>query len=228
MAKPIVQSALAYVRASTSEQLNRSGPDRQLDNIQACAKAKSLKIVDVFTDDISGTVPCFERPQFQALLSALLKNGVQYILVESLGRLARDVSVQNQILAYLASHNYNLIAADTGLNVTEVITKDPMYKAMVNMMGVFWQLERDMIVNRLQAGRKLSGRRGGRPTFYSLELRTQIRDMYKSGLSYNKIATLLNEQGVTNSKGEEWSPQLVRQVAIKGYPPATGRRKKKK
>jgi DNA invertase Pin-like site-specific DNA recombinase len=216
MAKPIVQSALAYVRTSTSEQLNHTGPDRQLENIQACAKAKNLKIVDVFTDDISGTIPCFERPQFQALLSALLKNGIQYVVVESLGRLARDISVQNTILAYLASHGYNLIASDTGLNVTEAITKDPMYKAMVNMMGVFWQLERDMIVSRLQAGRKLSGRRGGRPTFYSIKLRQQIRDLYASGKSYNKIAALLNEQGVTTSKGTEWSPQLVRQVAIKG------------
>lgn len=47
---------------------------------------------------MSGTVEGMDRPTWAEMVGAMLSNGVRTILVESLGRLARELFVQEYIL----------------------------------------------------------------------------------------------------------------------------------
>lgn len=204
--------AYGYIRTSTTDQLKKSGPDRQLAAIKSCANVMQLKVIYTYTDDVSGTVHCIERAEFQAMLSAILKNGIKTIIVENLGRLARATNVQSTIIAFLAAKDIRLITADRCADITQEYHDDPTQKAMIQMMGVFFEWEKDIIVARLQAGRQRTGRKGGRPAFYSKELKKRIRRLRKSGNTYGQIADILNAEGVKTSTKEPFSQQLVRIV----------------
>ena len=65
-------------------------------------------------------------------------------------------------MIYLASKGITLIAANTGENVTEAITSDPMRKAMVQMQGVFAELDKSMLVKKLRKARDRKRQETGR------------------------------------------------------------------
>ncbi len=60
---------------------------------------------------------------------------------------------QEQILIYLIGHGIELIAANTGENITKAILDDPMKKAIVQMQGIFSELDKSLIVKKLRAAR---------------------------------------------------------------------------
>jgi DNA invertase Pin-like site-specific DNA recombinase len=78
------------------------------------------------------------------MVSEIMKDGVDTILVESLDRLAREYRIQEQLLIYLASKGINLISANTGENVTKAISEDPMKKALIQIQGVFAELDKSL------------------------------------------------------------------------------------
>ena len=210
-----MRKAYAYVRTSTQDQLEGSGPERQLEAISSCAERLNLKIVDSYVEDVSGTVECMKRPVFREMILEMNGNGVSAIVVENLGRLARSVAVQSTVITYLAAKEIDLFAADTYINVTEQFHDDPTQKAMIQMMGVFFEWERDIIVARLQAGRTITGKKGGRPPRYPRTLRARIASRRSRGQSYGAIARLFNKEGIEcGSRSGLWSGALVRVVHL--------------
>ncbi len=69
-------------------------------------------------------------------------------------RLAREYVVQEQLLVYLAAKGVTLWNASTGENVTEAVKADPMKKAVIQIQGVFAELEKSLLVNRLAKARE--------------------------------------------------------------------------
>lgn len=204
--------AFGYVRTSTSDQLNRSGPDRQADRIRACAAALGLEVAQIFIDDVSGAIDCLYRPEFKRMMDLMLADGVRTFLVEDLTRLARAVRVQEQILAYLCLREIELINATTHENVTVAFQNDPDKKAMLQMFSVFSEWERNRVVARCQAGRKRTGRYGGRPATYPDSLKTRVRRWYDQGRTWTWIADRLNRENIKTSTGRPWYPQQVRAI----------------
>jgi len=147
-----------YVRVSSGSQLQGHGPQRQKDDITAFCKRNGLAIHprddgQVFFEDAhTGTES--DRPAWIAMMDAMMSNGVQTVVVESLDRLARDLAVQMQLLAKLLGEGCTLIAANTGARLSkETLDDNPMLKAMVQMQGVFAELDKTQVVRRLRKAR---------------------------------------------------------------------------
>jgi DNA invertase Pin-like site-specific DNA recombinase len=215
----------AYLRVSGKGQLNGHGFDRQLDAINAYCDKHGYEIDQVFKEQVSGTKDETDRPEFSAMITAILRDGVDTIIVESLDRLAREYRIQEQLLIYLASKDINLIAANTGENVTKAIFEDPMKKAMVQMQGIFAELDKSLLVKKLRESRerirkeqgKCEGRKGYRDTERGAEILREIRRLRRKRKgrvrrTFNEIAENLNEQGYTAANGKPFTGNTVRGI----------------
>ncbi len=215
----------AYLRVSGKGQLKGHGFDRQLDAINAYCDKHGHEIDQVFKEQVSGTVDETDRPEFSAMISAILRDGVDTIIVESLDRLAREYRIQEQLLIYLASKDINLITANTGENVTRAISEDPMKKAMVQMQGIFAELDKSLLVKKLRKSRerirqergKCEGRKGYKDTERGAEILREIRWLRRKRKgrvrrTFNEIAENLNEQGYTAANGKPFTGNTVRGI----------------
>ena len=135
-----MKKAYAYIRVSSTGQLAGYGPERQEEMIRAFAKRSGYHIVTVYSEAYTGTEA--DRPQFNAMLTAMMLDGVKTVIVESLDRLARTLAIQTLLLTQLAASKLSLFAANTGENVTEALEDEPMRWAMVQMQGVWAELNK--------------------------------------------------------------------------------------
>ena len=215
--------AVGYLRVSSRGQIKGDGFPRQRAAITRYAKAHRIEIVDEYREPFTGTDA--DRPQFQAMMAEMLSNGVRTILVESLDRFARDLGVQLQLLAYLQAKGVSLIAVNTGEDVTAAMVEDPMRKAMVQMQGIFAELEKSMLVAKLRKARQRvrdeTGRCEGPPLFGTKpgeqETLDRIRELHRKPRSrprrgFAEIARVLNEEGRPTRTGVPWSRQAVHKL----------------
>jgi DNA invertase Pin-like site-specific DNA recombinase len=205
--------AAGYARVSGPTQLDGYGIDRQTDTIMG----SDYEIVRVYVEAWTGTES--DRPVFIEMLTDLLSNGVRVVVIESLDRLSRDLLVQCTLLAKLASEGITLIAAMTGENVTESMKNDPMRRALVQIQGVFAELDKNMLVRRLAKGKEAARAEGkyvgGQRPYGATETEqgvlARIRQLRRkpNRLSWQKVADRLNSEGLLNRRGGEWSRQAL-------------------
>jgi DNA invertase Pin-like site-specific DNA recombinase len=173
-----------------------------------------LSSVKVFTEDISGVTDTFERPVFIDMVNDILSNGVDLIVVEDLSRLAIDHHIQDHFISYLGNKQIDLITVDTGTNVIQSAKDDDMLGALIQIQATFNELEKKRLVRRLQRGRQITGKKGGRPSYYPKELKKRIRILRSKGNSYGAIADRFNLEDIKTSTKRPWTAQLVRVVGM--------------
>ena len=163
-----MEKAFGYLRVSGFGQVDGHGFERQEEAIQKFATSRKIEIVQIFKEQVSGTNDEEHRDLFQQMIAEILRNGVRTFIVENLTRLARTFVVQEQLLIYLASKGITLIDASTGEDVTAAINADPMKRALIQMQGIFSELEKNLLVRKLRLAReskrnegiKCEGRKG--------------------------------------------------------------------
>ena len=216
--------AYAYLRVSGKGQTEGDGFTRQEEDIRRYAKKNRIEIVQVFREEgVSGTKGEADRPAFQEMVSEILRDGVRTVIVEGLDRLAREYRIQETLIVYLASKNIELLSARTEENVTEAVMSDPMRKALVQIQGVFSELEKNLLVRKLRVARerkrKETGKCEGRKSYQEAmpEVVREIKRLRrkKKGMprmSYTKIADELNRQGYKTMTGKKWTGVLVQSL----------------
>lgn len=216
--------AYGYLRVSGRGQIEGDGFRRQREAIQDYATRHGVEVAAFYEEaGVSGTTDETERPAFKDMVSAILKNGVRTIIVEGLDRLAREYRIQEQLAIFLASKGIKLISARTEEDVTSAIMGDPMKKALVQIQGVFAELERSLLVKKLRtardAVREKQGKCEGRKSLAEVapevlaEIKRLRRMRPKQGRrTYQEVATVLNERGLTTTSGRTWTPDNVRKV----------------
>lgn len=115
------------------------------------------------------------------------------VVVTKIDRLGRSLSQVLASIDELRQKEVNLIALDQGIDTSK---DDPMNTAMVQLLGMFAELERNFIVSRTQEGKKNSGNFGGRKPKLSTTQRKEIKDKLKQGVSKVKLS---KEYGVSRS-----------------------------
>lgn len=222
MTKQNKKEAVGYCRVSSSgQQKNGTGLNRQEETIRAYAKQAGYKLSEVYKEAFTGTENV--RPVFETMLADLLDNGCRVIICECLDRLARDLSVQLQIIALLASKGITLINAMTGVDCTN--PTDPMSLAMIQVQGAFAQLDKNLLVRKLkkgrQAKRKKTGSCEGRKPFGYLAGEQETIDRMKSlyrkkpgdeRLTCHQIAKVLNRENRSTRKGGKWYSTQVKDI----------------
>lgn len=217
--------AVSYIRVSGKGQADGDGPERQLTAIGRFAKANGFTLVDEpFTDlGVSGTRELADRPGLAALLDRLESNGVRTVIVERADRLARDLMVQEVIVAQFARLGARILTAD-GVDLSSV-GDDPTRRLIRQILGAVSEFEKNILVLKLRAARERMRRRGERvegvkpyghfPAEAAIvrrmrELRRKPAKQARRSLE--AVAAQLNAEGHRNRAGRVWSKQLVAHV----------------
>ena len=226
------KKAYGYVRVSSQGQVDGDGFARQEQAIQEYADRHGIRLAAFYREaGISGTLDETARPAFQDMVAAILRNGVRTVIIEGLDRLAREYRIQETLLVYLASKGIQLISARTEEDVTEAVMSDPMRKALVQIQGVFAELEKNLLVKKLHNARankkastgKCEGRKGYKDSTADnlglvqeiKRLRRKPRTAGKRRLTFQQIADTLNGQGRLTMDGKAFTAKNVSNIVYR-------------
>ncbi len=218
---------VVYLRVSTDAQAQDGfGLDAQRDATARWAKSHKHRVVQLCTDEgISGTVDALDREGLGCALEAIESRKAHGLLIPRLDRLARLLTVQEAVLAHVWQRGGRVFTVDAG-EVLPDDPDDPMRTAMRQMMGIFAQLDRAMIVKRLRDGRRAKAAKGGyvagSPPFgWRAEERELVLDeaefavlermraLRAAGASLRDIAEALNSEGIPSKRSRLWSASSV-------------------
>jgi len=155
-------SIIGFARVSTNQQ------DLTL-QIQAL---KSAGCEEIFHGKHSGASK--ENEVILNELVRFIRKG-DIVLVTKLDRLGRSLKSVLSTIDAIHKKEATIRSFD---GVIDTSNQSPFGKAMVNLIGTFAQLERDLIISRTQEGRiaaKAAGKHLGRPATISSEERAKIK-----------------------------------------------------
>src|SRR5918911_3933240 len=168
--------AAIYLRVSTSGQT----VENQRRELHEAADRHGWDIVREFEDaGISGAKGRDQRPGLDALLKAISRREVDLVAAWSVDRLGRSLQDLVGFLGELHAKGVDLYLHQQGIDTTT-----PAGKALFQMLGVFAEFERAIIVERVNAGlarARAQGTRLGRPRV-SEDTEEAIRRALLSGL----------------------------------------------
>jgi len=227
---------IAYTRVSSDGQLDGFGIDTQERAIASWTKTHGHRIVRAVSDvGVSGATDAVDRPGLSAALEVLDAHQAQGLVIARLDRLARALTVQEAALAFIWRIGAEVFTADAG-QVLRDDPDDPMRTALRQVVGVFAELDRRMVVKRLRDGRaakSATGRkavgsyaygyigsgkgkqRDAEPQSVEQSAVAFILDARVAGHSYRQIARALDARGHLPRRAAKWSPASVRSVAIR-------------
>lgn len=196
-----------YVRVSTDMQAEKYSIPQQIDLIKSYCKAKDWQLIEIYTDaGFSGKD--MNRPALQDMIENI--KSFDLVLVYKLDRLSRSQKDTLHIVEDIF-HKNNVRFASIQENFD---TSTPLGIAMLGILSVFAQLEREQIKERMSLGRQGRAKRGlwragsNVPTGYDyidgrLVIRedeaVQIRKIFElclSGWSIHKIKEYMHENYV--------------------------------
>ena len=169
----------AYTRVSTVEQ----EPENQLREIEAAGFR--IEPHRVITETVSGSMAITQRTGFTRLIDKMEKNDVLVVTkLDRLGRDAVDVSTTVTKLEEMGIRVHCLALG--GVDLTSSAGKMTM-----NVINAVAQFERDLLIERTQAGlarAKAQGKALGRPAVLSEDQQRIVREKIENGETISAIA----------------------------------------
>lgn len=211
---------VGYARVSTENQIENYSIDEQIERLQSYCKAKDWVLLKTYIDGgYSGGNT--DRPALQQMLAAIRETSIDAVLVYKLDRLSRS---QKDTLTLIEDEF--LSSGTDFVSINENFdTSTPFGRAMIGILSVFAQLEKDQITERFTMGRIGRGKAGyfhgggNAPTGYDyieglLQINQyeaiqvqEIFDRFLAGKSINAIWKSMSGRYTT-----KWSAAKVRNV----------------
>ena len=174
--------AAFYLRISTDGQAT----ENQRRELEATAARAGWTIVAVFEDaGVSGSKGRDERPAFDQLHRATTRREIDVVAAWSVDRLGRSLQ---DLVAFLGE--LRAVGCELYLHQQGVDTTTPAGRALFQMLGVFAEFERTIVVERVRAGiarAKAEGKHLGRPRING-ETEQAIRAALAKGRGIRKVA----------------------------------------
>jgi len=219
-------TAVAYLRVSGKSQVDGDGFPRQREKIAGYAETEGLDLVAEYQDGaVSGTNDLENRPGLAALLDRVETNGVRVVLLERADRIARDLMVQEIILAQFRQIGVQVIECEGGNDLTISGDDNPTANLIRQILGAVAEFDKNVIVLKLRAARERKRRQGqkceGRKAYGEhasekpiVQRIIKLRRKPRGGdrLSYAAIAQRLNDDLVPTRSGGQWQPSTVQNV----------------
>jgi site-specific DNA recombinase len=220
--------AVLYTRVSTGKQAESGlGLEAQLAACRAHAERKGYEVVGTFTDEaISGKDAVERRPGLQRVIELATKQPDVVVVVYSLSRLSRRQSLTWALLDDRGEYRLQVESASEPFD-----TSTPMGRAMLGMLGVWSQLEADMVSERTSAAleaRRARGHKLGAKSLSEVAPKTVLLVHHlaaMAGATHVSVAAKLNEHGIPTARGEgkgKWHATTVARVLRMRVPEAEG------
>lgn len=227
---------VVYLRVSTDQQADAGqGLEIQEEACKRWLREGRHRLVEVCSDaGRSGGADVGHRPGLARALALVGADRADGILVHRLDRLARDLVLQEQLLAELHRRGKELASVDRTEHASLEHSPDDPTRALVRrMLGSIAQYEREVIRLRLMAGRTRKaldgGYAGGAPGFGYAAVRGQlvkipdeqlairrILRLRDAGTSYRGIADELERRGIRSRAGHgRWRPDTIRAICLR-------------
>jgi putative DNA-invertase from lambdoid prophage Rac len=172
-------AVFGYGRVSTAEQTT--------DNQRLEIERAGYAVEYWYADTVSGKAHAAQRKQFGDMLAKLRKKDT--VVVSKLDRLGRDAPDVLATIKALSSLDVEVVVLQLGkLDLTS-----PAGKLMLTMLAAVAEMERDLIVERTQAGlarAKAEGKTLGRPAKTTPEQRKAMKQGYASKQSVSALSKL--------------------------------------
>lgn len=173
----------AYLRVSTTEQTTEN-QRRELEN---AGFVPTL----VYSETVSGKAAAAQRAEFARMLETIARTeGAKRLVVTKLDRLGRDAG---DVLATM-KHLRNLGCEVQVLQLGKLDLTSPAGKLMLTMLSAVAEMERDLLIERTQAGlarAKAEGKKLGRPAKLDREMAEGARQRVGAGETIAATARVL-------------------------------------
>ena len=174
-----LQRVFAYARVSTVEQLTENQRE------QIARAGYNIAPKRFIEEQISGSVPAAQRPGFQRLLERMDEGDT--LVVTKLDRIGRDSIDVQQTVERFQSEGIRLVVLQLGnLDLTSSAGA-----LMVKMLAAVADFERDLIIERTQAGQaraRAAGTHMGRPSTTTPDQQRAIREALAAGATVSSMA----------------------------------------
>lgn len=172
----------AYCRVSTTDQTTKN----QIQEIKAAGF--DVQPARVISESISGSTPASGRPGFVKLLERIEAGDVLVVTkLDRLGRNSIDVQQTVEMLAAMGVRVHCLALG--GVDLTS-----PAGKMTMGVITAVAQFERDLIIERTQAGlarAKAEGKVLGRPSVLDQQQRAEVLTRLAAGETVYAVAKML-------------------------------------
>lgn len=169
------------------------------------------------------------RPQFQKMLEAIKSGGIEKVIVYKVDRISRAISDFSGMMEFFGANGVEFVSATQPIDTT-----NPMGKAMLGVVMIFAQLERETIQQRVRDNYYERGSKGfylgGRPPFgfdkiparlegkrtcilapneQSLAAAQMFERYALESCSLGELSAALGEAGALTAQGKSWSTSTL-------------------
>ena len=185
-----------YARVSSSG--DRQSTDRQIEDLTRYAEGKGLEVVRIFQEHVSGAKSNQERGVLSECLEFCRTEHPGTLMVTELSRLGRSTVEVLKAIEELTKVGVNVFILDLNLStLDEEGRENPVAKMVLTVLALGAEMERKLILGRLNSGRELAKKRGvamGRPKGTTEDLLQKypevVRRLRKGKNSIREIAKL--------------------------------------
>lgn len=197
-------AVFAYLRVSTTSQTT--------ENQKLEIKQAGITVDYWFADNgVSGSRPAATRPEFQRLLTQI-RDG-ETLVVSKLDRLGRDAIDVQQTIKSLQARNIKVVVLALG----QTDLTSPTGNLLMTMLAAVSQMERELIVERVQSGlnrAKAEGKKLGRKPKTTTTQKREIMAQLNGGSSVSEVARTYGVSratiiGIREKLGENVAPSLT-------------------
>jgi site-specific DNA recombinase len=222
-----------YIRRSTDEEHQPFSLEAQETKLRAFVSSQpgEWQIVAVYTDDASGAT--LDRPGLTRALQEAKLGRFDTLLVYRVDRFSRRLRDMVTLLDELDDTQVTFRSATEPFD-----TATPVGRMVIQLLGVFAEFEREVIIDRVINGMERKAAKGkwlGGPRPYGYHhnpqtdalipdqaeaaVITRVFDLYtRRRLGTRAIANQLNEQGLRTRRGKPWSGRTIQiMLTNRGY-----------
>lgn len=220
-----------YIRVSTQYQVDRASlPVQREELINYARYALGIEAYEVF-EDAGYSAKNTDRPAYQQMMTRVRSGEFSHVLVWKIDRISRNLLDFAAMYKELKELGVIFVSKNEQFD-----TSSAMGEAMLKIILVFAELERNMTSERVSAvmvSRANSGKwNGGKIPFgYDYDKQTKefsinsseaavirtVYDLYETHWSLVTVAKILNEKGILPRSGKPWNPTTVRTMLVNPF-----------
>lgn len=219
------KQAAIYIRVSTLDQAREGySLSAQEKALRAWCSVHNYNVFSVYADEGISGKDISHRPAMLRMLADADDRKVDVIIVWALSRLTRSVADLYNTWERITSHNVGLVSYTESFD-----TSTPTGRAMMGLLGVFAQMEREITAERVKAAMAERAAQGKRTTndvlgynlagSDNLEINPEeaqriqyIFDKFEACHSYTRVAELCKAHGIYGKRGKIFKPQNIKTI----------------